>query len=65
MRQVEPLHNLVDRGSHFQIVEDYGDGRPRVPEYPGAAALAGDALHGGTLGPIETCHVLTRIYRSL
>src|ERR1039458_5075277 len=34
MRQVEPLHNLVDRGSHFQIVEDYGDGRPRVPEYP-------------------------------
>src|ERR1035441_845040 len=33
MRQVEPLHNLVDRGSHFQIVEDYGDGRPRSEEH--------------------------------
>jgi len=22
MRQVEPVHNLFDRGSHFQIVKD-------------------------------------------
>src|ERR1700675_1801406 len=48
-RQMEPLHNLVDRRSHFQVVKDNGNRRPRVPEYPGATALAGDALHGGAL----------------
>ena len=59
MRQMEPFRNFVDRSSHFQIVEDNGNGRPRVPEYPGATALAGDALHGGALRPIESWHVLT------
>jgi hypothetical protein len=49
MRQMKPLHNLVDRGSHFQIVKNNGYRRPPVPEYPCAAALAGDALHGGAL----------------
>src|ERR1019366_722629 len=56
MRQMEPLHNLADRGSHFQIVKDNGNRRPRVPEYPRATPLAGDALHRGALGPIESCH---------
>jgi len=41
-------------GSHFQIVKDHGNGRPRVAEYPRATPLAGDALHGGTLRPIES-----------
>src|ERR1039457_2676131 len=48
-RQMEPLHNLVDRGAHFKIVKDDGNRGPRVPEDPGTAALAGDALHGGAL----------------
>src|ERR1019366_6784246 len=57
MRQVEPLHHLGDRGSYFQIVEDDRNRRPRVPEYPRTAALAGDALYGGALRPIESCHL--------
>jgi hypothetical protein len=48
-RQMEPLHNLVDRSSHYQIVEDNLNRRSRVAKYPSAAALAGDALHRGTL----------------
>jgi hypothetical protein len=59
MRQMEPFRNFVDRSSHFQIVEDNGDGRPRVPENPGATALAGNAFYGGTLRPIESWHVFT------
>jgi hypothetical protein len=49
MRQMEPVHNLADRGAHFQIVKDNGNRRSRVPEHPCAAALAGNALYGGAL----------------
>ncbi len=56
MRQMKPLHNLANRGPGFQIVEDNGNRRPTITEYPSAATLARDALHGGTLGPIETSH---------
>src|SRR5258708_321022 len=47
--QMEPLHNLVDRGSRFQIVENNGNRCPRISEYPCATALAGDVLYGGAL----------------
>jgi hypothetical protein len=58
MGQMEPIHNLADRCAHFQIVKDDRNWRPRVPEYPRAAALAWNALNGGALGPIENCHIL-------
>ncbi len=58
MRQMKPVHNLADRGTHFQIVENDRDGRPGVPKHPCTAALSGHAFHGGTLRPIENCHIL-------
>ena len=45
-RDVKPVHHLADSRSRFQIVEHYGNGRSGVPEYPSAATLAGNALHG-------------------
>src|SRR5271165_2721188 len=51
-RQMEPIHNLADRGSHFQVVKDDGNRRPRVPEHPCSAAFPGNAFDSGTLGPI-------------
>ncbi len=60
MRQMKPLHDLRDGGSHFQIVKDNGNRRPRVAKHPCAAALAGDALHGRALRPIECCHISDR-----
>jgi hypothetical protein len=65
MRQMEPIHNLADRSAHFEIVKYDGNRRPGIPKYPCAAALAGDALHGGTLGPIEICHVFASFHRIL
>ena len=54
--KMEPFHDLVDGGSHFEIVEDDGDGRPRVLKDPRAAALSWDAFDGWALGPVENCH---------
>jgi hypothetical protein len=58
MGQMEPINNFADRGPYFQIVEDNGNRRTRVSEYPCAAALAGNALYG-TLGLIKSCHLPT------
>ena len=42
-----------------KILENESNRRPRIPKRPTTAHLAGNAFHGGALGPIETCHVLT------
>jgi hypothetical protein len=47
--QVEPLHNLADRGAHFQIIEHHGNRRSCVPEDPCATSLAGNTFHSGTM----------------
>ena len=44
---------------HRDLNEYGGNRRPGAFENPCAAPLAGDALHGGALGPIESCHILT------
>jgi hypothetical protein len=59
MRQMEPFLNLGERGPHFQIVKYNGNRRPRVAEYPCAAASVRNAFNGGALGPIEICHIRT------
>ena len=48
-RQVEPLHDFVDGGSGFEIFKHNGNRHTGVPENPGTADLAGDALYGGAL----------------
>jgi hypothetical protein len=49
MGQMKPFHDLADRGSYLQIVKNNGNRRPRIPEYPCATTLSGDALHGRAL----------------
>src|SRR5580698_6825930 len=58
-RDVENLRDLVDRHTGLKIFEHRLNRHPRSTEYPRAAYLAGDALHGGALRPIETCHLVT------
>src|ERR1035441_8186032 len=55
--EMEPVHDFLNGGPRFQIIEDHGDGGPGVAEDPGAAALARYALHGRALRPIQWCHV--------
>lgn len=57
----EFLHEFVNA----HILDVFKDGGYRCPstfEYPCAAALAWDALHGGALGPIERCHVRVLVF---
>jgi hypothetical protein len=49
MRQMEPVHDFADRGPDLQIVKDNGNRRPRIPEYPCAAASVRNAFDGGAL----------------
>ena len=52
----EFLHKLLN--AHvFDIFKDGGNRCPGTFEYPCAASLAGNAFNGGTLGPVERCHV--------
>jgi hypothetical protein len=53
------LHHFFYGQASLQILEYRCDWHPGIPEHPGAANFAGDAFHGGTLRPIESCHVLT------
>src|SRR5271157_1961646 len=55
---VEPFHDLVDGSPGFKVLENGGNRHTGVLKHPCTAYLAGDALHGGILGPIESCHVL-------
>src|SRR5271157_2257346 len=55
---VEPFHDLVDGSPGFKVLENGGNRHAGVLKHPCTAYLAGDALHGGTLGPVESCHVL-------
>src|ERR1017187_2831023 len=56
-RDGEFLHDFFHGQASFQILEHRGNRHPRVLKHPRAADLAGDTFHGGTLGPIERCHV--------
>src|SRR5208282_909999 len=58
-RDVEPLHDFLYTCAGFEVLENGGDRHSRVFKYPRATALAGNAFHGGALGPIESCHVVT------
>ena len=53
----ELLHYFVDGHAIFQILEDGRYGHPCPLEHPSSADLAGNALHGWTLRPIEYGHV--------
>jgi len=55
-RQVEPLHNLFNGGSRFEILEDDGDGHARAAEDPGTTYLSRDAFDRRTLRPIQRGH---------
>jgi hypothetical protein len=52
--QMEPLHNLADRGAHFQIIEHHGNRRSFVAEDPSATSLAGNTFHSGALSATAT-----------
>src|SRR5882672_8169432 len=52
----ELLNHLIDRHAVFEVLENDRDRRACSLEHPGTADLAGDALHGRTLGPIERRH---------
>jgi len=57
-RHAEFFHQLVN--AHILKVLEYrGYRHPAAFKHPCAGALAGAALHGGALGPIESCQVLT------
>jgi hypothetical protein len=54
------FHQLVN--AHIlKVLEHSGYRRSGAFKHPCAAPLAGDALYGGALGPIESCHVRTLI----
>src|SRR5271157_4229963 len=53
---VEPLHDFLDTCPGFEVLENGGNRHTGVPKNPRAADLAGDALHGGALRPIEIRH---------
>ena len=44
-----PLHDVVDVGASFKILKDGRYRHPRALQDPGAAHLAGNAFHDGTL----------------
>src|SRR5580698_4812743 len=52
------LDDLINGHAVLKVLENKFNRRPRISEGPSAAYLAGDAFHGGTLGPVDTCHVL-------
>ena len=52
LHHAELLDQLV-KAHVLKVFEDHGNRRARSAEDPGAAALAGDALHGGALRPVE------------
>src|SRR5215472_16998857 len=58
-RDVELLNDLVYRGSGFKVVEHSGHGHAGILKHPCADQSARHAFHGGAMGPIESCHVLT------
>src|SRR5271165_700425 len=55
---VKPLRNLIDGGSGLEVFEHGGHGHPGIAKHPCAAESPRHAFNGGTLGPIESCHVL-------
>jgi len=44
----------VEVGAGFDVLEDGSHVHARSPQHPRAAHVAGNALHGGALRPIET-----------
>ncbi|MFZ1011150.1 MAG: hypothetical protein WAN65_30205 [Candidatus Sulfotelmatobacter sp.] len=60
-RHAEPLHDFFDTCAGFEVLENGGNRHTGVLKYPRATALARDTLHGWTLGPIESCHILTSL----
>src|ERR1039457_1202690 len=56
-RHVEPLHDFLYGCTGFEVLEHSRNRHTGVLKHPCTAALAGDALHSGTLRPIETRHI--------
>ncbi len=48
-RHAKPLHDFFDTRAGFEVLENGGNRHTGVLKHPRATALAGDALHGGTL----------------
>ena len=59
-RHVEVFKNLL-HWRRFQILENRRHGDARTAKQPDSADFAGDALHGGALCPIETCHAVCSV----
>src|SRR5271157_5445852 len=58
-RDVELLYDFFYRGSGFEVFEHGGHRHPGIAKHPCAAESSRHAFNGRTLGPIESCHVLT------
>ena len=58
-RDVELLNDLVYSGSGFEVIENSGYRHTGITKYPCAAQTIRHTFHGGALGPIESCHVIT------
>src|SRR5579863_5904764 len=56
IQPLEPLHDVVNVGTRFQVFEDDGDGHARTPEHPGATHLSRDAFDCRALRPIQRGH---------
>ena len=54
-RNVKLLHDLLD-AEILEVLDNRGHGQTSALEYPGAAHLAGNALNGRALGPVNGCH---------
>jgi hypothetical protein len=57
--EVEPFHDLFDRGARLEVFKYERNWHACAFEHPGSTDLARDAFHGRALGPIENCHVFS------
>src|SRR5271165_3151230 len=57
-RDVELLDDFFYCGSGFEVFEDGGHRHPGIAKHPRAAQPPWHTFNGGTLGPVENCHVL-------
>src|SRR5271166_985314 len=63
-RDVELLDDFFYGGPGFEVFEHGGHWHPGISKHPCATEPPRHAFNGGTLGPIESCHVFTLLFLS-
>jgi hypothetical protein len=58
-RYMKLLDDFLYARTRLKIFKNRSHGHPGTAKHPCAAASVRHAFDGGTLGPIESCHVLT------